>query len=89
VAAFGDRPDQHPVDMLYRTGFTVTISPDNRLMSGTTVTDELALLVVHFGYGLEDLERLQRNAAEAAFLPLEDRSALDGLITEGFEGLYA
>ncbi|MCM3688320.1 adenosine deaminase [Kocuria rosea] len=89
VAAFGSAPTQHPVDMLYRTGFTVTISPDNRLMSGTSVTDELGFLVEHFGYGLEDLERLQRNAAAAAFLPLEDRSALDGLITEGFEGLSA
>jgi adenosine deaminase len=89
VAAFGSAPAQHPVDMLYRTGFTVTISPDNRLMSGTSVTDELGFLVEHFGYGLEDLERLQRNAAAAAFLPLEDRSALDGLITEGFEGLSA
>jgi adenosine deaminase len=89
VAAFGGGPERHPVDMLYRTGFTVTISPDNRLMSGTTVTDELALLVKHFGYGLEDLERLQRNAAAAAFLPLEDRTALDGMITDGFEGMHA
>lgn len=89
VAAFGDGPGRHPVDMLYRTGFTVTVSPDNRLMSGTTVTDELALLVRHFGYGLDDLERLQRNAAAAAFLPLEDRSALDGMITDGFEEMHA
>lgn len=87
VAGFGPDPAQHPVDMLHRTGFTVTISPDNRLMSGTSVTGELAFLVEHFGYGLEDLERLQRNAASAAFLPLEDRSALDGMITEGFGGL--
>lgn len=89
VAGFGSEPARHPVDMLYRTGFTVTISPDNRLMSGTTVTEELAFLVRHFGYGLEDLERLQHNAAAAAFLPLEDRSALDGMITDGFEGMHA
>lgn len=89
VAAWGTSPDRHPVDMLYRTGFNVTVSPDNRLMSGTTVTGELSLLVEHFGYGLEDLERLQRNAASAAFLPLEDRDVLDELITEGFEGLGA
>jgi adenosine deaminase len=89
VAASGAGLGRHPVDMLYRTGFTVTISPDNRLMSGTTVTDELSRLVEQFGYGLEDLERFQRNAAEAAFLPLEDRSALEGLLTEGFEGLVA
>ncbi|MUN62508.1 adenosine deaminase [Kocuria sediminis] len=88
VAAFGAAPERHPVDMLYRTGFTVTISPDNRLMSGTSVTGELAALVAHFGYGLEDLEQLQRNAAAAAFLPLEDRSALEGIITEGFEGMH-
>ena len=88
VAGFGSDPAQHPVDMLYRTGFIVTVSPDNRLMSGTSVTEELAFLVKHFGYGLEDLERLQRNAAAAAFLPLEDRSALDGMITDGFEEMH-
>ena len=32
----------HPVDRLHRAGFTVTVNTDNRLMSGVTVTSELA-----------------------------------------------
>ena len=50
----GDRL-HHPIDMLYQLGFRVTINPDNRLMSGASLTDELDLLGEAFGYSLEEL----------------------------------
>ncbi len=75
----------HPFDMLYQLGFTVTVNPDNRLQSGTSVTRELSLLADAFDYDLDDLETFQYNAADAAFLPLEDREELADLIAEGFE----
>jgi adenosine deaminase len=58
----------HPVDRLRRTGFHVTISTDNRLMSGVTATSEFAELGAVFGYDLEDAEALTLAAADAAFL---------------------
>lgn len=85
VAAFGEDIADHPVDLLYQTGFFVTINPDNRLMSGATLTDELELLVDAFDYDLDALEALMLNAAAASFQSLEDREALAEVISSGFQ----
>lgn len=87
VAEFGEGIETHPIDLLYQTGFNVTISPDNRLMSGTTISDEFELLVEAFDYDLDDLLELTLNAAEAAFLPLEEREALVEYINEAYDEL--
>lgn len=84
IAAWGSTMADHPFDLLYQLGFRVTVNTDNRLMSATTLTRELGLLVEAFGYGLEDLEAFQLNAAEAAFLPLEDREELIESVRQGF-----
>ncbi|MFM9137899.1 MAG: adenosine deaminase, partial [Actinomycetota bacterium] len=40
--------DDHPITTLVDLGFLVTVNPDNRLMSRTSVTRELAqLMEVH------------------------------------------
>lgn len=74
----------HPFDVLYQLGFRVTVNVDNRLMSATSLTRELALLVDAFGYDADDVESFMINAAEAAFLPLEDREELIERIVTGF-----
>ncbi|WP_104163402.1 adenosine deaminase [Cryobacterium sp. N22] len=84
IAAWGDDILDHPFDLLYQLGFRVTVNTDNRLMSGTTLSRELALLTDAFGYDLDDLEALQLNAASAAFLPLEEREELADAIVDGF-----
>jgi adenosine deaminase len=53
-------------------------------MSGTSVTNELELLVENFEFDLDDLEQLQLNAAEASFQTLDAREELMELIQEGF-----
>ncbi|GAB3397459.1 adenosine deaminase [Schumannella luteola] len=83
-AAWGSDFDDHPFDTLYQLGFAVTVNTDNRLMSGTSLTRELGLLSDAFGYDLDDLLTFQLNAAEGAFLPLEDRVELQARIEEGF-----
>ena len=85
IAQWGSKMEDHPFDLLYQLGFCVTVNTDNRLMSRTTLTRELAQLVDTFEYGLEDLETMQLNAAGSAFLPLEQREELIELIQEGFE----
>lgn len=87
TAVFGEGIDSHPIDLLYQTGFTVTISPDNRLMSDTNLSAEFELLVEAFDYDLDDLLELTLNAAEAAFLPLEEREALVEYINAEYVGL--
>lgn len=87
IAGFGDDLDSHPLDMLYQLGFNVTINTDNRLMSGVTLTDEFELLVETFDYDLDDLLELTLNAAEAAFLPLEEKEALVEYINDAYVNL--
>jgi len=81
---WGEGLEGHPFDVLYQLGFRVTVSTDNRLMSGTTLTRELGRLADAFGYDADDIEAFQVNAAEAAFLPLEDREELIERIVVGF-----
>jgi adenosine deaminase len=73
--------------MLFQLGFNVTINTDNRLMSGVTLTDEFELLVETFDYDLDDLLELTLNAAEAAFLPLDEREALVEYINDAYANL--
>jgi adenosine deaminase len=85
IAQWGEDLIDHPFDLLYQLGFQVTVNTDNRLMSNTTLSRELALLSDTFDYDLDDLEIFQQNAAAAAFLPLEDREELAETIAAGFE----
>ena len=87
IAAWGDTLEDHPFDLLYQLGFRVTVNTDNRLMSDTSLSKEIALLTAAFEYDLDDLLTFQLNAAESAFLPLEDREELGDTITRGFEAL--
>ena len=72
---------EHPIHSLDRLGFRVTVNPDNRLMSATSMTREFALLADTFDYTFADVGRLSINAAESAFAPYEVRRALVQRIT--------
>ncbi len=85
IAQWGDDLIDHPFDLLYQLGFRVTVNTDNRLMSNTSLSRELALLSETFDYDLNDLETFQLNAAAASFLPVEDREDLADQISAGFE----
>lgn len=72
---------EHPFDLLARLRFRVTVNTDNRLMSDTTMSQEMLRLVEAFGYGWSDLERFTINAMKSSFLPFDERLALiDGVI---------
>jgi adenosine deaminase len=85
IAAWGDTMADHPLDLFTQLGFRVTVNTDNRLMSATTLSRELRLVAETFDYDLDDILALQLNAAQAAFLPVEDREALMDTIIAGFE----
>lgn len=84
IAQWGDTMADHPFDVFYQLGFRVTVNPDNRLMSGTTLSRELSLLCDTFGYTLGDLEVFQLNAADASFLSLDERADLAEYISAEF-----
>lgn len=82
--AWGEGMAGHPFDVLHQLGFRVTVNTDNRLMSGTSLTREIGLLSDAFGYDVDDVLGFQLTAADAAFLPLEDRAELGERILTGF-----
>lgn len=78
----------HPVKLLFKLGFRVTISCDNRLMSNTTLSRELHLLSDAFGYDIDDLRWLTLDAARSSFLPYPERVRLIREVIEpGFDAI--
>jgi adenosine deaminase len=66
----------HPIGLLAKLRFRVTVNTDNRLMSGTSMSRELALLADAFGYDLHDFRWFAINAMKSAFIPFDERLAL-------------
>ena len=64
---------EHPIGMLRRLRFRVTLNTDNRLMSDTSMTKEMAKMVDAFGWGLDDLEWITINSVKSAFAPFPER----------------
>ncbi|GAA1563326.1 adenosine deaminase [Kribbella sancticallisti] len=67
---------EHPIGLLAKLKFRVTVNTDNRLMSGTSMSRELALLAEAFDYGLLDFRWFAINAMKSAFVPFDERLAI-------------
>ncbi len=81
---------EHPIGLLRRLQFRVTVNTDNRLMSGVSVSSEMAALVEAFGYGWADLRWLTINAMKSAFIPFDQRlRIIDEVIKPGYAALTA
>ena len=63
----------HPVGLLARLRFRVTVNTDNRLMSETSLSQEFLHLATAFGWDLDDMRWATINAMKSAFLPFDDR----------------
>jgi adenosine deaminase len=80
----------HPIDLLRRLRFRVTVNTDNRLMSGITLSSEFATLARAFGIGLDDMEWLTLNAMKSAFWPFDGRlRIINEQVKPGFATLRA
>lgn len=77
-------PGEHPVALLRALGFDVLLSPDNRLMSGTSMAREQQLLTRHHGWGREEFRELALTGARHAFLPAGQREELAERIREAY-----
>jgi adenosine deaminase len=81
---------EHPVGLLRRLYFRVTVNTDNRLMSGTSMSREMMLLAEAFGYGWADLQWFTINAMKSAFIPFDERLAIiNNIIKPGYAALMA
>ena len=78
----------HPIDLLRRLRYRVTVNTDNRLMSGVSLSSELAALDQAFDLGLGEMEWLTLNAMKSAFVPFDERLRLIGeVIKPGYAAL--
>jgi len=77
---------EHPIGLLRDLRFRVTVNTDNRLMSGTSMSREMALLAEAFGWGWADLQWLTVNAMKSAFIPFDERLKI---INEVIKPAYA
>jgi len=68
--------ETHPIDLLRRLRFRVTLNTDNRLMSGVSMSSEFAALDAAFGIGLGEMEWMTINAMKSAFAPFDERLRL-------------
>ena len=81
---------EHPIDLLRRLRYRVTLNTDNRLMSGVTLSSEFAALDEAFGIGLGEMEWLTINALKSAFAPFDERLRLiNEVVKPGYAHLRA
>lgn len=79
---------EHPIGLLESLRFRVTLNTDNRLMSDTTMSNEMVQVCEAFGWGWEELRWLTVNAMKSAFIPFDERLQLiDDVIKPGYARL--
>src|SRR3954451_2484092 len=79
---------EHPIGLLRRLQFRVTVNTDNRLMSGTSMPREMALVAAAFDYTWSDLQWFTINAMKSAFIGFDERlSIINSLIKPGYRAL--
>ncbi len=78
--------EAHPLEVLRQTGFAVTVNTDNRLMSATSMSQELARCATAFGWDDRVIGELAHTALDAAFCDDVVRAAvrarLDAILNE-------
>ena len=76
---------EHPIGKLSQLRFRVTVNTDNRLMSRTSLSNEIYQLIETFDWTFADVQRVTVNALKSAFIPFEERLAMiEEIIKPGF-----
>ena len=78
---------EHPFREYFARGMNVTLNTDNRLMSGTTLTDEYLHAANEMGFTVSDLSLVALNGFASAFLPWEERLALIESVRGGIDAI--
>lgn len=71
-----NRIQDHPCGEYFRQGLRVTLNTDNRLMSATTVSEEVALAARAFKFSPYELKRIVINGFKSAFLPYPQKARM-------------
>lgn len=88
--------EEHPFREYFDRGLRVTLNTDNRLMSQTTMSKEIALACDAFDLSIYDLRKILISGFKSAFLPVERKkqilrasiSEMDELFGSFYPGEY-
>ncbi len=81
---------EHPIGILAKLRFRVTLNTDNRLMSQTSMSNEMAQVVSAFKWDLAELQRITINAMKSAFIPYPERlEIIEQVIKPGYNKIAA
>lgn len=81
VASF----EKHPLKFYYDFGLRLTINTDNRLISNTTVTKELAKAARYAQLNMNDVKTLVVGGFKSAFLPMREKAIMLNLLNRELE----
>jgi adenosine deaminase len=79
----------HPIRRFMEEGMRVCLNTDNRLVSGTTVTNEYRLAVENYQLSEDEVLGLVINGFKSAFLPLREKVAMLDQVLAEFASLGA
>ena len=68
--------EEHPLRRYFDRGMNVVLNTDNRLMSGTTLTDEYLWAAKALGFTFDELAEIALNGFASAFISWEERERL-------------
>lgn len=71
-----DDLSRHPLRLYFDLGVRVNLNTDNRLITDTTVTDELWRAHVDLGFTLEELKILLVQGFKSAFIPYREKRSI-------------
>jgi adenosine deaminase len=78
----------HPIGKLEALRFRVTINTDNRLMSATSLSQEMEHCAEAFGWDLAVLQRITINALKSAFIPFDQRlDIIEKVVKPGYAAI--
>jgi adenosine deaminase len=81
---------EHPIGLLTKLRFRVTVNTDNRLMSHCSMSSEFGALVEAFHYDWADLRWFTVNAMKSAFIGFDERlEIIEKIIKPGYAALEA
>ena len=67
---------EHPCGDYFRQGLRVTLNTDNRLMSATTASEEIALAARAFRFSPYEVKRIILNGFKSAFMPYPQKARM-------------
>ncbi len=79
--------EEHPLRLYYDEGLVVTLNTDNRLMSGTTVTEEYWRAHKYLDFTWDELCEIAVMGFQSAFLPYQDKVQLVEAVREDIAGI--